>query len=60
MASVHKLLLGLLLGFLLTALPGPAVIRFFKHMDFRQAERKEGASAPVKKGGRRVGIPFNT
>lgn len=51
MASVHKLLLGLLLGFLLTALPGPAVIRFFKHMDFRQAERKEGASAPVKKGG---------
>ena len=33
MASVHKLLLGLLLGFLLTALPGPAVIRFLKHMD---------------------------
>ena len=42
MASVHKLLLPLLLGFLFTALPGPAVIRFLKHMDFRQAERRRG------------------
>ena len=51
MASVHKLLLGLLLGFLLTALPGPAVIRFLKHMDFRQTERKEGPPSHQKKSG---------
>ena len=32
MASVHKLLLAVLLGFLFTAIPGPAVIRFLKRM----------------------------
>ena len=51
MASVHKLLLGLLLGFLLTALPGPAVIRFLKKMDFRAAPRKEGPPSHQRKGG---------
>ena len=35
MASVHKLLLPLLLGFLFTAVLGPVVIRFLKRMDFR-------------------------
>ncbi len=51
MASVHKLLLAGLLGFLLTALPGPVVIRFFKRMDFRQTERKEGPQSHLKKTG---------
>ena len=32
MASVHKLLLAALLGFLFTAVPGPVAIRFFKRM----------------------------
>ncbi len=51
MASVHKLLLPLLLGFLFTAIPGPAVIRFLKRMDFRQVERKEGPQSHLKKSG---------
>lgn len=51
MASVHKLLLAVLLGFLFTALPGSAVIRFLKRMDFRQAERKEGPPTHQKKAG---------
>ena len=51
MASVHKLLLAALLGFLFTALPGPAVIRFLKRMDFRQSERKEGPQSHLKKAG---------
>ena len=51
MASVHKLLLGLLLGFLFTALPGPAVIRFLKRMNFRQTERKEGPQSHLSKAG---------
>ena len=51
MASVHKLLLALLLGFLFTAIPGPAVIRFLKRMDFRQNERKEGPQSHLKKAG---------
>ena len=51
MASVHKLLLPLLLGFLFTAVPGPAVIRFLKHMGFRQAERQEGPPSHLKKTG---------
>ena len=51
MASVHKLLLPLLLGFLFTALPGPAVIRFLKRMDFRQNERQEGPPSHLKKAG---------
>ena len=51
MASVHKLLLPLLLGFLFTALPGPVVIRFLKRMDFSQAERKEGPQTHLKKKG---------
>ena len=51
MASVHKLLLAVLLGFLFTALPGPAVIRFLKRMNFRQIERKEGPQTHLKKAG---------
>ena len=51
MASVHKLLLGLLLGFLFTAIPGPAVIRFLKRMNFRQTERKEGPQSHLSKAG---------
>ncbi len=51
MASVHKLLLAVLLGFLLTAVPGPAVIRFLKRMDFSQEERKEGPQTHLKKKG---------
>lgn len=51
MASVHKLLLPLLLGFLFTALPGPVVIRFLKRMDFRQNERQEGPPSHLKKTG---------
>ena len=51
MTSVHKLLLAVLLGFLFTAVPGPAVIRFLKHMDFRQAERQEGPPSHLKKTG---------
>ena len=51
MASVHKLLLALLLGFLFTAILGPAVIRFLKRMDFRQTERKEGPQSHLKKTG---------
>ena len=51
MASVHKLLLPLLLGFLFTAIPGPAVIRFMKRMDFRQTERREGAQSHLVKTG---------
>ena len=51
MASVHKLLLPLLLGFLFTALPGPVVIRFLKRMDFRQNERQEGPPSHLKKAG---------
>ena len=51
MASVHKLLLPLLLGFLFTALPGPVVIRFLKRMDFRQSERQEGPPSHQKKAG---------
>ena len=51
MASVHKLLLAVLLGFLFTAAPGPAVIRFLKRMNFRQSERKEGPPSHLKKAG---------
>ena len=51
MASVHKLLLAALLGFLFTAIPGPATIRFLKRMDFRQTERKEGPKSHLKKSG---------
>jgi phospho-N-acetylmuramoyl-pentapeptide-transferase len=51
MASVHKLLLPLLLGFLFTAIPGPAVIRFMKRMDFRQTERREGPQSHLVKTG---------
>ena len=51
MASVHKLLLAVLLGFLFTAIPGPAVIRFLKRMDFRQSERQEGPPSHQKKAG---------
>ena len=51
MASVHKLLLPLLLGFLFTAVLGPAVIRFLKRMDFRQNERQEGPPSHLKKAG---------
>lgn len=51
MASVHKLLLGLLLGFVFTAVPGPAVIRFLKRLDFRETPRKEGPPSHQKKGG---------
>ena len=51
MASVHKLLLAVLLGFLFTVLPGSAVIRFLKRMDFRQTERKEGPPSHQKKAG---------
>ena len=51
MASVHKLLPPLLLGFLFTALPGPVVIRFLKRMDFRQNERQEGPPSHLKKAG---------
>lgn len=51
MASVHKLLLAVLLGFLFTALPGPAAIRFLKRMDFSQTERKEGPQSHLKKSG---------
>ena len=51
MASVHKLLLTVLLGFLFTAIPGPAVIRFLKRMNFRQTERKEGPQSHLKKAG---------
>ena len=51
MASVHKLLLPLLLGFLFTALPGPVVIRFLKRMDFRQNERQDGPPSHLKKAG---------
>ena len=51
MGSVHKLLLAVLLGFLFTAFPGSAVIRFLKRMDFRQAERKEGPPSHLKKAG---------
>ena len=51
MASVHKLLLAVLLGFLFTALPGPVVIRFLKRMDFSQTERKEGPQSHLKKAG---------
>ncbi len=51
MASVHKLLLPLLLGFLFTAIPGPAVIRFLKRMDFRQTERREGPQSHLVKTG---------
>ena len=51
MASVHKLLLAVLLGFLFTAIPGPAVIRFLKRMDLRQSERQEGPPSHQKKAG---------
>ena len=51
MASVHKLLLAVLMGFLFTAIPGPAVIRFLKRMDFRQSERQEGPPSHQKKAG---------
>ena len=51
MASVHKLLLAVLLGFLFTAVPGPAVIRFLKRMNFRQTERKEGPQSHLSKTG---------
>ncbi len=51
MASVHKLLLAVLLGFLFTAIPGPAVIRFLKRMNFRQTERKEGPQSHLSKAG---------
>ena len=51
MASVHKLLLAMLLGFLFTALPGPLVIRFLKRMDFRATERKEGLPSRQQKSG---------
>ena len=51
MASVHKLLLAVLLGFLFTAIPGPAVIRCLKRMDFRQSERQEGPPSHQKKAG---------
>lgn len=51
MGSVHKLLLAVLLGFLFTVLPGSAVIRFLKRMDFRQTERKEGPPSHLKKAG---------
>ena len=51
MASVHKLLLAVLLGFLFTAIPGPAVIRFLKRMNFRQTERKEGPQSHLSKTG---------
>ena len=51
MASVHKLLLAGLLGFLLTAILGPLVIRFLKRMDFRQTERKEWHQSHLKKTG---------
>ena len=51
MASVHKLLLAGLLGFLLAAIPGPGMIRFLKRMDFRQTERKEGPQSHLKKAG---------
>ena len=51
MASVHKLLLAVRLGFLFTAIPGPAVIRFLKRMDFRQSERQEGPPSHQKKAG---------
>ena len=51
MALVHKLLLALLLGLLFTAVPGPAVIRFLKRMDFRQTERKEGPQSHLVKAG---------
>lgn len=51
MTSVHKLLLAVLLGFLFTAIPGPAVIRFLKRMNFRQTERKEGPQSHLSKTG---------
>ena len=51
MAWVHDLLLPLLLGFLFTAIPGPAVIRFMKRMDFRQTERREGPQSHLVKTG---------
>ena len=51
MALVHRLLLVVLLGFLFTAIPGPAVIRFLKKMDFRQTERKEGPQSHLGKTG---------
>ena len=51
MASVHDLILPMLLGFLFTAVPGPAVIRFLKGMNFRQTERKEGPETHLKKNG---------
>ena len=51
MAWVHDLLLPLLLGFLFTAIPGPAVIRFLKHMNFRQTERQGGPQSHLKKSG---------
>lgn len=51
MASVHKLLLAALLGFLFTAVPGPVAIRFFKRMNFRQTERREGPQSHLKKAG---------
>ena len=44
-------LLAVLLGFLFTALPGPAVIRFLKRMDFRQTERREGPQSHLDKNG---------
>lgn len=50
MTSVHKLLLGLLLGFLCTAVPGPVVIRFLKRLDFRETPQKEGPPSRLKKG----------
>ena len=51
MASVHDLILPMLLGFLFTAVPGPAVIRFLKRMNFRQTERKEGPQSHLVKSG---------
>ena len=51
MTSVHKLLLAVLLGFLFTAVPGPAVIRFLKHMNFRQTEQKNGPQSHLVKTG---------
>ena len=51
MASVHKLLLAGLLGFLLAAIPGPAMIRFMKRMNFRQTERQEGPQSHLVKAG---------
>ena len=51
MAWVHDLLLPVLLGFLFTAIPGPAVIRFLKRMNFRQTERKEGPQSHLSKSG---------